>query len=506
MSAVLQALRRHAAHQPGQCAIEGIEATLGYRALHDEAAETGRKLADAGVRRLGLALDNSPAWIVSDLAAMSAGIPMVPLPPFFTARQNAHALRDAGIGHALTDRPAAFTEELADRGIAFRDKGRVPVAGKLLRLFALDLPAVPLPPGTVKITYTSGTTGDSRGVCLDQSLLDRVAAALAAAAAFTAADRHFCVLPLATLLENVAGLYAPILAGACCLVPPPADAGMTGSSGFDALRLIHGVARRGATTAILLPQLLKELTAVADAERRRLRSLRYVAVGGSRVAPALLASARDVGLPVYEGYGLSECGSVVALNTPAADKPGSVGRPLPHVGVAIAPDGEIRVRGAAMLGYTGGAAAPAPEWVATGDLGMLDENSFLHVTGRKKNVLITSYGRNVAPEWVESELEAQPGIAGAAVYGDARPWCAAVIASPLTGSDEGRARIAALVAAANRALPDYAQVHAWVPADAPFSAVRGELTANGRLRRDVIRQRYGARIDQLYGEALHGVL
>ncbi len=504
MSLVLRALRRHAFHDPEKSALEGIEASLGYRALAEQAETAARALA--GIRCLGLALENSPAWVVCDLGAMAASVPVVPLPPFFTPVQSAHALRDAGVDRVLTDRPAAFSEALAAAGIAFRDCGTVAVAGKLLRLLALPLPGVALPPGTAKITYTSGTTGAPKGVCLGQSLLDRVAASLVDAAAFSARDRHLCVLPLATLLENVAGVYAPLLAGAACLVPPPAEVGMSGSSGFDAERLLDDVARRRASTAILLPQMLKEASSAATRAGGRIASLRFVAVGGSHVAAPLLGRARAAGLPAYEGYGLSECGSVVALNAPGAERVGAVGRPLPHLGVAIARDGEIHVHGAAMLGYTGGNAPQPPNTVATGDLGTLDEDGYLHVTGRKKNVLITSYGRNVAPEWVEAEIEAQPGIARAAVFGDARPWCAAVVTSPLAGSPEGRARVDALMAEANRRLPDYAQVRAWVAADAPFAAATGELTPNGRLRRDVLWQRYGQRIDQLYGEALHGVL
>lgn len=503
MSAILGALRHHAVGRPRQPALEGIEARISYAELAAEVDALRARLAAAGAGTVALALENSPAWIVCDLAALAAGAPAVPMPPFFTPAQSAHALRDAGAGHALTDRPAAFAEGLADSGIGFRDAGCVPVAGKLLRLFALALPPAAMPEATAKITYTSGTTGAPRGVCLGQALLERVAAALADAAAFTHADRHLCVLPLATLLENVAGVYAPLLAGACCLVPPAAETGLSGASGFDAERLARAISGRRATTAILLPQLLQDLAAATAPAPSLVRSLRFAAVGGARVAPTLLERARAAGLPVFEGYGLSECGSVVALNTPAAHRPGTVGRPLPHVGVAVAADGEIRVRGAAMLGYAGAAASAAPQWIATGDIGELDEESFLRVTGRKKNVLITAYGRNVAPEWVEAELEAQPGIGRAAVFGDARPWCAAVIV-PGAGRP-GRARLHALVAAANRRLPDYARVRGWVPADAPFSAARGELTANGRLRRDALWRRYGERIDRLYGETLHGV-
>lgn len=504
MSAVIRALRRHAFHDPERLALEGFEASLGCRALAEQADAVARALA--GVRCLGLALENSPAWVVCDLGAMAAAVPVVPLAPFFTAAQTAHALLDAGVDHVLTDRPSAFKETIEAAGIPYRDRGTLAVAGKLLRLLSLQLPGVALPPGTTKITYTSGTTGTPKGVCLGQALLDRVAESLVQAAAFSATDRHLCVLPLATLLENVAGVYAPLLAGAACLVPPPAEVGVTGSSGFDAERLLDDVARRRATTAIFLPQMLKEASGAAAGAGGRIATLRFVAVGGSHVAPALLTRARAAGLPVYEGYGLSECGSVVALNAPGAERIGSAGRPLPHLGVAIARDGEIHVHGAAMLGYAGGGAPQQPNAIATGDLGTLDEDGYLHVTGRKKNVLITSYGRNVAAEWVEAELEAQPGIERAAVFGDARPWCAAVVASSLAGSAEGRERIDALVAQANRRLPDYAQVRAWIAADSPFTTAAGELTPNGRLRRDVLWRRYGQRIHQLYGEPQHGIL
>ena len=130
-----------------------------------------------------------------------------------------------------------------------------------------------------------------------------------------------------------------------------------------------------------------------------------------------MTAARVAGLPAYEGYGLSECASVVALNAPGAVREGSVGRVLPHATLRIDEAGEIHVRGATMLGYLGEEGA-SPEEVATGDLGFINDDGYLYVQGRRKNLLITSLGRNVSPEWVERELLAHTSIGQAVVFGD----------------------------------------------------------------------------------------
>ena len=156
-------------------------------------------------------------------------------------------------------------------------------------------------------------------------------------------------------------------------------------------------------------------------------SLRFIAVGGAPVAPDLLARATALGLPVYEGYGLSECASVVCLNTPEARRAGTVGRPLPHVQIRVDERGELHVRGATMLGYLGEAPAIADAEVATGDLGTLDADGHVRIHGRLRNVYITSFGRNVSPEWVEREIAAEPGIGQVLVHGEARPYPVALI-------------------------------------------------------------------------------
>jgi long-subunit acyl-CoA synthetase (AMP-forming) len=222
--------------------------------------------------------------------------------------------------------------------------------------------------------------------------------------------------------------------------------------------------------------MLAALAAALEHGARPPRSLRFAAVGGAKVSAGLLARARALGLPVYEGYGLSECASVVSLNVPGADRPGSAGRALSHARVRIE-EGEI------VVGE-----------LRTGDLGRVDAEGYLHIEGRRSNVLITSFGRNVSPEWPEAELVAGGAIAQAAVFGEARPrLCALVVPAPGATS----AAIEAQVRAANERLPDYARIGAWISADEPFTPHNGFATANGRARRDALWRAYGERLDAL---------
>lgn len=502
MNRILTAIERHAASRPQAPALSDGRWELGYAALGREVADAAAMLRAVGARCLAIAMENAPAWAVMDLAALSARVPTVPLPAFFSPAQQAHVLRDAGADLLVSDGSAgpllAFSE-----GWAIGASSEIRIAGHRLRLMRLDgVRGVPLPPGTAKITYTSGTTGTPKGVCLGTDAMETVAESLAQAAALGPGDRHLAALPLPTLLENVGGIYAPLLAGACAVLPPLRSVGLEGAAGFDPGRLATALWAHDATSVILTPQMLQGLLLAIDAGMPRPQRLRFVAVGGAAVSRRLLSRAAQLGLPVFEGYGLSECASVVSLNTPRANRPGSAGRPLPHARVRIASDGEILVEGSTLLGYAGRGECTSGPW-PTGDIGHLDDEGFLHITGRKKNIFITSFGRNVAPEWVEGELALHPAVAQAAVFGEGRPWSAAVIVPRGYHDPEAMGHA---IAETNAQLPDYARIGAWLRADAPFTPDNGQLTANGRLRRDAIRAAYGERIDQLYREEHDGVL
>jgi long-subunit acyl-CoA synthetase (AMP-forming) len=161
--------------------------------------------------------------------------------------------------------------------------------------------------------------------------------------------------------------------------------------------------------------------------------------------------------------------------------------------VRIAGDGEILVEGNAFLGYLGAPGNP-DRVIATGDLGRFDEEGYLVIEGRKKNVVITAFGRNVSPEWPEAELTAQPAILQAAVFGEARADCSAVLVAADPRLPD--AALQAAVDAVNRGLPDYARIGAWVRSSEPFGAANGLATANGRPRRDAIWECFAALLEE----------
>jgi long-subunit acyl-CoA synthetase (AMP-forming) len=480
-------------------AVRGTGTRLDAAGLEARVQRLADLLDRARPRALGLIADNGIEWVVADLAAERVQVPLVPLPAFFTLGQLQHAADATGMDALLCEAPGIA------HALGFTPGGNLP--GTSLPWFRRKAAApAALPAGTSKITFTSGTTGTPKGVCLSAAQQRTVAASLLAATQGVGIERHLSLLPLAVLLENIAGVHAPLAAGATCCMPSLGTVGVGGSTGFDPRIALAAIERWQADSVILLPQMLAALTAVIEAGAPRPSRLRFAAVGGAKVAPALIERARAAGIPAYEGYGLSECASVVALNVPGANRPGSVGRPLPHARVRI-DSGEIVVDGAGFLGYLG-AAAPGQDTLPTGDLGRVDADGFLHIDGRRKHQLITSFGRNVAPEWPEAELAVSSAVAQAAVFGEARPQLAAVLVPAMPAVPD--MALEAAVRAANARLPDYARIAVWLRAEAPFSTGNGLATANGRARRDAVWQRYGAQIESLYeqktGVPIHAVL
>ncbi len=477
--------------KPSAPALTDISETVSYAELMDRTASLTNELRRRQVRVLGLLADNSVAWAITDLAAVTAGIPVVPLPAFFSNGQLTHAIRDAGIDLLLTDQP----ERLAslERSLDLTPATQVAQCPSSWRTFNVKQTGqTAIPSGTAKITYTSGTTGEPKGVCLSGESLERVALSLLERVGKGAVERHLSVLPLATLLENIAGLYLPMLAGGLCQLPPLLTLGVSGASGLNAARLVTALQQHRATSTVLIPQMLQAIVE----QDAHLPDARFLAVGGAPVSPVLLERAAKRRLPVFEGYGLSECASVVSLNASEAGRVGSVGRPLPHVELRVGTDGEIFVRGAVLQGYVHEPRAPAADgWWPTGDLGYLDSDGFLYLTGRKKNMFITAFGRNVAPEWVERELVVEDGIVQAAVFGEASAINVAIVV-PRPGA--GRTDIDSAIHSANARLPDYARVSAWILADSPFTVGNGLLTATGRPRRRAILETYSPRLNQLF--------
>ena len=486
MLEVINALRTN----PQRPAIVGNNVTLSAQDVVEHAEQLAQQFQKQNIRRAALFADNGPAWIIADLASQLADICLLPLPLFFTKEQIHHCLQEAGVGHLLTNNLALAKSQISSLGEAWDVDCRTGILINTLQ----EIPKTDLPITTTKITFTSGTTGRPKGVCLSRQNMLTVSNAIIQATGITE-PKHLCLLPLTTLLENIAGVYSPLLVGGQVVAPTLEAVGLQGSSQLDISKLLNAINTYQPNTLILIPQLLVALTTACEFGWQPPKSLQFIAVGGAHVADQLLTKARRLGLPVYEGYGLSECGSVVALNTPGQDGIGSCGQPLQHVSVS-SDDGEIIINGNCFLGYTGDKASWYPQSVRTGDRGTIDEDGFVHINGRCKNVLISSFGRNINPEWPEAELLAGPLLSQCIVFGDAKPFCCAV----LSPRDENTRdiHIQRWLDQVNTRLPDYAQIKAWYRLPEPLSVANGLLTDNGRPRRQRIYQQYSFAIESLY--------
>jgi long-chain acyl-CoA synthetase len=484
MSAIIQSLEQLRLSSPDKAAIRGSQQTLTWQQFH--AAVMSLTPALDACETLGLCMNNSPAWIVADLGAINAGVTNVPLAVFFSDAQLQHVIADARIDTVITDQPQRF-ESLA----TVLSSRNIEIAGVTATILQLETDSAGRY-SAAKVTYTSGSTGTPRGVRLGLAAMETVANSLAAAAGAREQERALVLLPLSILLENIGSVYVPILAGAEIIVPDASELGIQGSSKVDVAAFVAAMNRIRPNTLIVPPNLLKLLVGLAQ-QQQLPDSFRFIAVGGAPVGTALLEAADKAGLPVYQGYGLSECCSVVTVATPQQNRRGSVGKPLPHARVRIDDDGEIHVGGVTFDGYLNKSDQGNDE-LATGDLGYFDNDGYLFVTGRNRHRIITGYGRNISPEWLESELVAHPCIGQAVVFGDELPALTAVVV-PSTSLDF--AELLAAITEVNHTLPDYARIDDYILADQPFTVANSELTAGGTPARNVIKQRYADQISNL---------
>ncbi len=382
-------------------AVAGVDGALAGADLTTRVERSASALRDAGVEpghAVALILPQDVDLPVAMLSVWAAGGIPLPLDP---------RLPQAEISSALAKAGAAFAIAASDPGIAWMQPhgethGRANGARR--------------PDGDALLLGTSGTAGRPKIAAISvravQVIRDRLP---------IGPDQIFlAALPLTHAFGLFVGLLAPLALGARTVVTDWRDPATTLATGT----------RHGASVMPVVPRMVTQLLSAGLPD---LGSVRVVIVGG---APArtedLIALQERYGVIVGYGYGMTETAAVTTLNLHIAEKPGSVGRPFRGVEIRIAaPDGtamptgetgEVWLRDTAVSsGYVGeGSVAEAGGWLRTGDLGYLDDESYLTIIGRAKDIIITS-GYNVVPSEVEAVLEDFPGVAEAAVFGRAHP-------------------------------------------------------------------------------------
>lgn len=446
-------------------------------------------------------------------------------------------------------------EEVWERGGAKRES----LADEFERLTDAVLPEQPL-----CMIYTSGTTGDPKGVVLTHHNAIYQSTMFDHSTPIAPNPRSVAYLPLAHIAERMLGIYLPIcLAGHVTICPDPTQlvatlravrphgffgvprvwekmaaavqAGLAAAPPEQQAALgrarelaleVYRLRAAGAEVPAELAERFVAVDAVALLPIRASLGLDCSERNSSGAAPipvAVLEFLASLGLMVTELWGLSETTGGVTLSRPDAFAPGTVGAAAPGVELRIAEDGEIFVRGPIVFaGYLqqDGSIRPdtdAEGWLATGDIGSLDDRGLLSITDRKKELIITSGGKNIAPSKVENLLRAHPIIGQAVCIGDRRPYLTALIvlddeaavawagARGIAGDFASlathplvREELAAAVAAANATLSRVEQIKKYHVLDRPWTAESGELTPTLKLRRRVIVERYAEAIDALY--------
>jgi long-chain acyl-CoA synthetase len=522
--------------------------------------------------RVGLLLPTSPDWTVCDFALLSIGAVPVPLYMTSSRADVAHILRDCGARTLIVDPAGhkRVAEVCAEAGVdvVLTEAGGeeaetlAGVAARGDRLRSADPRAVETARDRVRaddiasIVYTSGTTGEPKGCVLTHGNLRSMTDVVAGVPELLVpGETVLLFLPLAhsfaRLMQNLAvkvGItiaYCPDLrsvpaaltevrphilpsiprawellqrqiAGRVASGSPPARA----AAGW-ALRVGADVERRRQRGRRVPLHRRAELAAAEALVLDRIRArvggrLRLAVSGGAPLPVAVAESLAAAGIRVMEGYGLSEatCASNFNLPQPGGYRFGSVGRTLPGIDVRIAADGEVQVHGPNVFaGYYGNDAATravmtGDGWLATGDLGAFDGDGFLSITGRKKDLIVTSGGDNVAPLRIEEALIADPLVSQALVLGDRRPYIVALLTVDPSeqrrrklDDDAARAAVAEIVDRVNRGLGTAERVrrHAVLPQE--FSQERGEVTPTLKIRRDVCVEHNAERIAELYGPA-----
>jgi long-subunit acyl-CoA synthetase (AMP-forming) len=465
-----------AKQNPDAIALESSEKKFSYRELNEKIEEISDFLLKNNCKSAAIMAQNCFDWIIIDLACLKAKTTLIPIAHFFSKEQISSLLEKTSpeMIFCQSFNYSIFSEICQEKS-------------EILSLFCIKtgLKSKNIA-NCAKITFTSGSTGSPKGVCLSAKQIENVVFSLQKRVGIENIERNLSILPFSILLENIAGLYLTLISAKTCIILSPKETGLENSSKINIEIFAKTIEKFQPNSMILVPELAKILINLVQKKLISSKNFKFIAVGGAKIAKDMINQAFELKIPLFQGYGLSEFSSVVALNSVLQNRFGSVGKALDHVEIKIADDGEILLKNNAFIGYLDQENF-CEEFYQTGDIGEIDEDGFLWIKGRKKNIFITSLGRNVNPEWIEGEFLQSDKIAQICVYGEAMPVNGAVIVPFSNNFDELNEEIARI----NEKLPDYAKVSKITIAKEPFSTQNKMLTGNGRMRRDAIFEFYG---------------
>jgi long-chain acyl-CoA synthetase len=552
-----------------------VHASLGFR-------ELGVGPGD----RIAILSENRPEWAIADYASLLVRAADVPVYPTLPARQIEYILRDSGAAAICVSTAAQLAKVREIRSqlpalrsvIVFDREAAGPDVLSFEDLVSCGRTALPRhaswetdarqvqPDDLATIIYTSGTTGDPKGVMLSHGNITSNVVASLKAFTIDGDDDTISFLPLSHIFERMAGHYLMLYAGATIAYATNIDTVaaemaevrptvmtavprfyekiygrvLDGAlSGSVLKRRIFLWARRSGETwveyalsgrrvpaGVAFRRRLAERLVFSKLQQRTGGRMRFFISGGAPLNPDIAKFFHAAGLPILEGYGLTETSPVIAVNTFQHLKLGSVGRPIPGVEVKIAEDGEILSRGPhIMLGYYNKPDATREVvdregWFHTGDIGLVDADGMLKITDRKKDLIVTAGGKNIAPQPIENMAKASKFVLNAVMLGDKRKFPIMLVVPNLdrlrawaahkkllAPDDAGLLQLPEVEAKMDRevrkTLRDLAQYE--VPKKLlllakDFTIEGGELTPKMSVKRRVVEQRYADAIERLYAE------
>jgi long-chain acyl-CoA synthetase len=562
---------------------------LSYQQLADRIQDLSLGLLELGIQpgdRVAILSENRPEWAIADYACLAARCTDVPIYPTLPSKQVEYILADSGAAAVFVSGRQQLDKVLAVRSglpglrhiIAFEPDAQAQGVSSLEDVCARGRAARPrhggwrsgalaaAPDDIATILYTSGTTGEPKGVMLTHGNIASNVTTCCTLFSFNEQDECLSFLPLSHIFERMFGHYCMFHSGVVINYAESVDTVAADMQRWrptlmasvprlyekiygrvlDAVRagpalkrslffwgkrvgeqaVEQRLANQRLSPALAAKLWLADRLVFAKLRARTGGRIRFFISGGAPLSPDIAKFFHAAGMPILEGYGLTETSPVIAVNTFKALRLGTVGLPIPDVEVRIADDGEIITRGPnVMAGYYKKAQATAEaldgdRWFHTGDIGLLDEDGFLRITDRKKDIIVTAGGKNIAPQPIERLAKTNKFVSNAVMLGDRRPFPIMLVVPNLetlkswavreglpTADMEALLRMPQVqgkmdleIRTTLRDLAGFEMPKKLLLLPSDFSVEAGELTPTLKVKRRVVEQRHRAALEALYGE------